>query len=160
MAAHRLTSMMMNLSTIKLRFVKGKGFASEAICAVTWSRWSHVEFALPNGYLGCQVNGGVALRKLNYDQVILEDFFNVSVTEKQKIDIFNFAYKQLGKPYDFSALVGILAHRDWHSEDSWFCSELVAAAFEAGGKPLLLNIENVDRITPGMLATSPLLIPC
>lgn len=40
---------------------------------------------------------------------------------------------QIGKPYDWSAIVGFLAWRDWNEPDSWYCSELAAAWCRAGG---------------------------
>jgi uncharacterized protein YycO len=47
------------------------------------------------------------------------------------------ALTRAGKPYDISAICGIA------------CSELIAAAFEVVGSPLLLNpLANVWRITP------------
>lgn len=54
---------------------------------------------------------------------------------------------QVGKPYDLTALVGWLSGRDWQEEDSWFCSELVAAAFEKSGSPLFRD-GTLTRVTP------------
>lgn len=39
------------------------------------------------------------------------------------------AASQLGKPYDYTAIVGLGLHRDWQEDDAWFCSELVAWSF-------------------------------
>jgi uncharacterized protein YycO len=66
------------------------------------------------------------------------------------------ARTQLGKPYDWGAIVGIALHRDWRAPDKWFCSELVAWACEQAGTKLL-RFDNLDRVTPGQLALSPLL---
>ena len=57
------------------------------------------------------------------------------------------ALTQLDKPYDFTALFGLLMHRDWQEEDSWFCSELVAWAFAQGGSPLF-KPDAIKRVTP------------
>lgn len=46
------------------------------------------------------------------------------------------ARSQIGKPYDWLGVLGIGLHRNWQADDSWFCSELVAWAFEAAGSPL------------------------
>lgn len=43
---------------------------------------------------------------------------------------------QVGKPYDWTALVGWLLWRDWSEDDSWYCSELAIAAALVGGKTL------------------------
>ena len=54
---------------------------------------------------------------------------------------------QIGKPYDYTAILGLGLHRDWQENDSWFCSELVAWGFNAAGHPLFRG-ECVRRITP------------
>jgi hypothetical protein len=40
----------------------------------------------------------------------------------------SFLRAQLGKPYDIEAIIAFIARRDWQQTDSWFCSELQAAA--------------------------------
>ena len=62
-------------------------------------------------------------------------------------EVINAARSQIGKPYDLTALFGLLMHRDWQEDDSWFCSELVAWAFSRGGSPLFRR-EVMHRITP------------
>jgi uncharacterized protein YycO len=62
--------------------------------------------------------------------------------------IWEAALTQVGKKYDWTALVGIPFHRDWSEDYAWFCSEFIAWAFDQGGTPLF-NSENIHRITPG-----------
>lgn len=71
-----------------------------------------------------------------------------------------YATQQIGKPYDWKAIVGWAMRRDWHKPGAWFCSELVEAAmYDAGCE--LLNLDNhVDRITPHDLLLSTRLQPC
>ena len=57
------------------------------------------------------------------------------------------ARSQVGKPYDLTALFGLLVRRDWQEADAWFCSELTAWAFQQGGSPLF-RPEALYRITP------------
>jgi uncharacterized protein YycO len=64
------------------------------------------------------------------------------------------ALTQAGKPYDFYAIGGIAFDRNWRDSHRWFCSELIAAAFEAAGSPLLNPSANVWRITPRDLLLS------
>ena len=41
---------------------------------------------------------------------------------------------QIGKPYDFTALFGIMVvNRNFQEPDSWFCSELIVYGLEEGG---------------------------
>jgi uncharacterized protein YycO len=67
---------------------------------------------------------------------------------------FKWALTQAGKSYDFSAIGGIALDRNWRDSRRWFCSELIAAAFEAVSSPLLNPSANVWRITPRDLLLS------
>jgi uncharacterized protein YycO len=58
--------------------------------------------------------------------------------------------QQVGKPYDWMALLSFIVHRDWASPKRWFCSELAAMAWDKGGSPLFRR-DAVFRISPGML---------
>lgn len=42
-------------------------------------------------------------------------------------------HEQLGKPYDWTAILGFLAWRDWSEPESWYCSELAAGWMQQGG---------------------------
>jgi hypothetical protein len=42
--------------------------------------------------------------------------------------VFEFMVSQLGKPYDWGGVFSLGIHRNWHDENKWFCSELLAAA--------------------------------
>jgi hypothetical protein len=74
-------------------------------------------------------------------------------------EAFAWALMQAGKSYDFSAICGIALDRNWRDSRRWFCSELIAAAFEAVGSPLLNPSANVWRITPRDLLLSTNLAP-
>ena len=149
-----------------LQFITSDSFVSRAIRAVTWSQFSHVDLvvpsaiyypsngAMPDMLLGAQADG-VKLRPRNYCKMTKCALVYANVTIEQSRTIYDFAMAQIGKPYDYTALMGNLLHRDWQEDDSWFCSELVAAAFAHAGVPLLRG--NHSRITPGMLLQSPLL---
>lgn len=141
---------------IKLRFVTGKGFISKAIRQVTWSPFSHVEFVVPEGYLGAHFKDGVQIRPEGYDHkgMTAEIFGTVECDHHVADKVLEFAYNQVGKKYDTGAIWGILSHRDIFDDEKWFCSELVCAAFHQAGLPLL-NLSKVNRVTPGMLLISP-----
>lgn len=148
-------------STIRLRFTKNNSITSRVIRALTWSDYSHVEFALDTGFLGSlgwggktksgvSYSGGVQLRPFDYNSTCEFQAAEIDVAdENTKQKILRFAMDQIGKPYDWTAVIGIEFHRDWNEDDGWFCSELFAAAFLQGGDPLIRDV--VDRITPGML---------
>ncbi|HJW26438.1 MAG TPA: YiiX/YebB-like N1pC/P60 family cysteine hydrolase [Rhodocyclaceae bacterium] len=116
------------------------------IRAVTWSAWSHV--ALVDGD---QVIEAVwpAVRVAPLAEVIAShsDHVIADLPCHSPEDVIKAARSQVGKPYDLTALAGLLAHRDWQENDRWFCSELVAWAFSQGGSPLF-RPEAMHRITP------------
>lgn len=144
---------------VELRFTTSSSLISKGIRLFTWSKFSHVEIVVPGkGYLGAHYGTGVKLRPFDYDigpNGKTQRAF-VACTPEQAQKVFEFAEKQINKPYDVSGCLGILFHRDWHNRtDSFFCSELVAAAFESAGFPLVNPIEKLDRVTPRDIFYSP-----
>jgi len=67
-----------------------------------------------------------------------------------------FLESQLGKKYDWMALVALPFGRNWQSPFKWFCSELVAKALVMTGQPNFLIKKH--RIFPSHLwAVAPFL---
>lgn len=64
------------------------------------------------------------------------------------------ARTQLGKPYDVFGALGVGFRRNWQETDRWFCSELIAYAFQESGHPLF-RPESLYRISPEDLWTLP-----
>lgn len=141
------------MAKVVLRFVTTRSLFSWIVRQACWSKFSHVEFALADGYLGAQGIGGVQLRPFDYEKNPIETFRYVNVTDKEYDAIMRYARAQIGKPYDWSGIFGIATHRDWHRANSWFCSELVAACFDFANHPLIKD--KVDRVTPEMLFELP-----
>lgn len=160
--------------------IKVPDIISMGIRDLTWSQYSHVEFVLDADWnspallrlaaiynnrkgldltIGARHSDGVQIRPSDYEAYPLDDRFLVEVTPEQKQTLIKFVLAQVGKPYDTSAILGILAHRDWRRQDSWFCSELVTAAFEAAGAPILYVPSHVNRITPRDTSLSIKLVP-
>jgi hypothetical protein len=155
-------------------FSTEKDLVSGTIRAFTWSSVSHVDIRLPAGLkygngrvtengdlVGARfaqdkgLNKGVSVRPWNYHKTSKEIWTVSDTTPETDAKIYEAALSQVGKPYDLSGIANFALHRDWREEDSFFCSELVAWAFEQAGAPLLNG--NCNRITPGMLLMSPLL---
>ncbi len=140
--------------------------SSWLIRQATWSRWSHVDLVLPDGtLLGARIDGGVKIRPNGYDH--FTDILRLSVASFTPLSralefsnptaeaaLYAWAHAQVGKPYDWSAILGVGLHRDWRDEGKWFCSELVYRAFEVAGLDLL-RIGGAWRVTPGLLSRSP-----
>lgn len=138
---------------VTLRFTRRKGFTPWLIRTYTWSEIDHVEFLLPNQgkTLGAIPNGGVQLRP--YVKQEGEIIAHVHCSSEVARKVMDFAHSQIGKKYDWSAIYGIAAKRDYHDPDRWICSELIAAAFEYAKLPLL-NV-NCNRFSPRDIYISP-----
>jgi hypothetical protein len=122
---------------MRIRFVTGHDFASLGIRVAEHDGWcTHVEAVMPDGtLLGAHFRGGVMARAADYDKGIATRQLIVSLdAAHDEEDKFNaFLRSQVGKSYDLTALAGFALGRDWHKADSWFCSELIAAALEESG---------------------------
>lgn len=140
---------------VKLRFIAENDPGSWLIRYWTFYDYSHVEFVLPEGYLGARVNGGVQIRPFDYVKPAKEVFAQVDLPAAKEWAVLSYAKAQVGKPYDLGAIIGLVLKQDWENKNAWFCSELVATAFDIAGCPII-NSAQVDRITPRDIAISPL----
>ena len=125
----------------RYQFVRQPDLTSDLIALGGAGDFSHVDILLDDGsLLGARsdsVGGkppGVQIRPADYvkdwtHQVVIA----VPCVPAQKAAALDFAFKQLGKPYDKLAIAGFIVGRDWRSPDHWFCSELGARVGEAGG---------------------------
>lgn len=143
---------------ITLQFVLGGGLPSQAIAWFSAGGFSHVDAVGPNGQLyGARsdrvglIDPGVQWRLpgyANWKQRVVMSLPVAGTTEKL---FWDFLLSQQYKPYDSSAIWGFASGRDWRTKDSWFCSELQAAALEASGASPDLYTP-INKITPAALA--------
>jgi len=144
---------------IRLQFVKGRAFSSRVISWFGAGRFSHVDAVNKDGSLwGARadhighVPAGFQIRPAGYEAWPLRVVYSLESTPAQERRFWDFQLAQLGKPYDHTAIWGFAFGRDWREEDSWFCSEVQAAASEyCGVMPELATPENT--VMPGTLAT-------
>ncbi|MDE2105504.1 MAG: hypothetical protein KGL39_50220 [Patescibacteria group bacterium] len=124
---------------IRLQFCSFPTIADGLIEWFTQGNVGHVDAVLPDGsLLGSQSSAcggkpaGVQIRPAGYDglrdPVIVE--FPGAFPQVLRSNFWGFLRLQIGKPYDMEAIRAFVAGRDWRAEDSWFCSELIAAALE------------------------------
>lgn len=147
---------------IYLRFSKAKTFASWLVSTWTGQWPSHCEFVVDHGkYLGSDIDTGVAYVDDEYYKDVefsRDEYYKIMVTASEKEAIMMHAESMLGKEYDTWALIGNMFRRNWQETKKWFCSELIAYAFDKGGR--LLIRDRTNRVTPGDLLLSTLLIQC
>ena len=140
---------------ISLQFSALNDIASEAIKLFERSWCSHVDAILPDGtLLGARadvygnVPAGVQIRPPGYAPFTRTLVVQLATTDAQEAAWMVFLDTQIGKPYDMLAIAAFAVARDWREPNSWFCSELIAAALEKCGwfpKPLA---EAANEITP------------
>ena len=123
------------MALLKWRIVSDCDPVSGIIRFVTRGIVSHVEFLFDDelGTIGARADGGVKIRPVDYCHFPVDFRFRVPCTDDQYNKAHNFLRAQLGKPYNFEDILGILVNRDWRESDSWICSELWAATMEEAG---------------------------
>jgi hypothetical protein len=139
---------------IRLQFIAENDPGSRLIQWFSAGEFSHVDAVLPDGMLlGARSNvvkgikAGVQVRPQEYLEFSKQAILAVPATETQERAFYNFLYMEIGKPYDHTAILAFLFNRGWRDTDSWYCSELVAAAGEAGFLFPRLVVP-VNKITP------------
>lgn len=138
------------MESVGLLFVGATDPVSKVIRWRTGSPWSHVALLDDTGgnLIEAWATKGVRARAplvpKASDAVELVRIYSPSA-----VDVWLNAVSQLGKPYDWMAVIGLGLGQSWNSNEKWFCSELAAWSLEAAG--IHTVFERVSRVTPGML---------
>ncbi|MDD2105723.1 hypothetical protein CMV24_15000 [Pseudomonas plecoglossicida] len=135
------------MSSIQLLFTTTRMPLSALIRAATWSRWSHVALVDGPNVIEAVALGGVRQISKNHAMSQATDYCLVDLPARYPQAIIDAARTQLGKPYDWTGIVGLGLHRNWQEEDSWFCSELVAWAAAETGEAWFRS-DALRRVTP------------
>ena len=121
---------------IKIRFVKSKGWESDAIVALEKTAMpftpSHVEAVTPDGfYLGAHFKDGTQKRPSNYDagQFEHELFLTLDATDEQTDKFYAILNEHIGEPYDWKAILGFIIPHHEHIPNHAICSALITLAF-------------------------------
>ena len=144
---------------ITLQFSSTPQWGSSLIRKLTWSWASHVDFVLDDktlfGALAVENGGGVQFHELHkLDYYTRVERYTIEAPDA----VLDIAFSQDKKKYDWKGVFGFLfKKRKWQEDDRWFCSELVAYAFQEAGMPLIRDYSY--RITPRDLLLSTLLTP-
>jgi uncharacterized protein YycO len=122
---------------IKLRFVSHPGIFNWACTIAQYGFWAtHVEAVTPEGTLIGAMSDGVKAREPFYDagKFNQEMFLEVSATPEQEDIFYEYLLSQIGKPYDYGAVLSFFyPSRDWQESDHWDCAELIGTSLAMGG---------------------------
>ena len=131
---------------IRILFCRKHTIGSIMLRGFLWSQWSHVAIIDGDHVIEAIFGHGVVRRPL---QEVLDECSYFEIVPFMVRDpelVIAAAGSQVGKPYDWQGVVGIGVRRKWQDMDAWFCSELVAWAFQEAGQPLFRV--HAWRITP------------
>ena len=139
-----------------LQFCAFPSLAGRLIALFTEGSVGHVDAVLPGGsLLGAQNEAGlggqpsgVQVRPMGYGGMHNIRRITLSVSPATDDAFLAFLMKQLGKPYDMTAIEAFVVERDWREPDSWICSELQAAALEAASVFANPLAAPANKITP------------
>jgi uncharacterized protein YycO len=142
---------------------RGTSLVSRLIRWQNRSDYSHASIVLPSGtHIESREGQGVLVHAkftlTNPTEQV--DWFAVNGLTATHVDaLVDFITAQAGKAYDWPMVFGFISRSRVEGHESggkWFCSELVFAALEAAGRPLLARTEAWE-VAPGLLARSPYL---
>lgn len=132
--------------SVRVVFTRRHHPGSVLLRSFLWSPWSHV--GLIDGGTVIEAVGGAGVRVRPLADMLAEAsrYEIVDMPARDPQAVIAAARAQVGKPYDWGGVVGVGFRRRWQDDDAWFCSELVAYSFAAGGSPLMRG--DAWRITP------------
>ncbi len=150
---------------VELQFSRQADPISSLIALESASPFSHVDAVIPPGctwaepghLLGARndksggMPKGVWVRPPNYHKWAAKVRFHVPATAAQEGAFYDYLHKQIGKPYDTSAIWGFAAGRNWRKDGSWYCSELITGAGEMATILPWLYIA-MNKVNPGTCA--------
>lgn len=132
---------------VPLVYTRRKTFLSRGLQGFLWSDWSHV--ALVDVHTGSSIEAvfGIGVREVDLDVTLKgTEYRMVAVPTPDPRAVIQVARAQVSKPYDTMGCLGIAVRRQWQDDDSFFCSELAAFAFDKAGDPKFSA--EAWRITP------------
>lgn len=138
------------MSHITVVFTRRRSIGSLALRTWMHSRFSHCALLDPDtGTVIEAVASGVQERPL---QDLIHDASHhefVRIPCRNPWAVLAAAREQVGKPYDWKAILGFWLRRSWQKEDAFICSELVAWALDVVGEPVVRR--EAYRVSPEAL---------
>jgi hypothetical protein len=148
------------MADLRIRFITESGFVSWAIRWVTFSEFSHVEIGLPDGtWLGAHAGTGVQIRPADYCKPTFERRYAIPLTQPAYDAGMKYALAQIGTPYNYADIAGLLFHRNMSGKGRAICSQFVFDVMGAAGLAPLNVLAGYDfRVTPDILHLAPIFI--
>lgn len=139
------------MSRFAIVLCKNRSIGSAFLRFAMWSRWSHsaiVDREAGVVYDSTLIHGGC--RKWTCEEFARKyphmEMRGLDVPPIKEVAAAAWLEEQVGKGYDWTALVGFLFRRDWQEDDVWFCSEHSETFRSLFAAPLFRL--DAGRITP------------
>lgn len=132
---------------MKIHFCKSNDIGGFLIRLFTFSRWNHVAIEIDGVVFEAVTGDGVQAVRAETFAGRWAKTEAVTVRADNPAEAKRFLSRQLGKPYDWLAIVALPFRESWQHPDKWFCSELATQALRLGGATLPGRIPS-GRVTP------------
>ena len=144
---------------IRIAQYKGKSLTSKIIKFKTRGVYSHTAIMLDDNKIVEAWQGSNEVRIIEslsdgHKPGTEVDIYYLDATQSQQVLFVEFVMEQLGKKYDYLGILGFVFNRNFHGQDSWFCSELFMAACVYAGIVVLKNTESWQA-SPSLITKSP-----
>lgn len=157
---------------IRVQFVCERALGSRIISWFSAGHLSHVDVVIPEGLdwrlpveikrdapafpipghlMGARIKGGVLVRPPDYAKFNHRVVMAIPVSNVEWVAFWRFMHQQLGKRYDWLAILAFLFNRDWRAPDRWICSELYTGALEARPRSPRFYLA-ANKVTPNAAA--------
>jgi hypothetical protein len=152
------------MPNLVIRFVNSLGFVSSAIDFVEGGagEFDHAECldVATSEWIGAHDDGGFQRRPYNYMKPSRERRYAIPCNQDEYDAGMKWLNSQIGVPYNFMDILGILTHKDLTSSGKMICSQaMFTYIYKALGQlPLNALEENANRITPEILHLAPIFI--
>ncbi len=134
---------------------RGRGLISWLIRWQTRGNYSHAALLRPDGMIVEAWQGkGVQVKAMT--DLAEVDIYSVAMTPEQWGTALDYATSQVGRGYDYWAVIRFIDRRNMPANDKWFCSELVFESLARAGVRLFERIMPW-AVSPGLIAISPML---
>lgn len=118
---------------MKIHFCKSNDIGGWLIRFLTFSNWNHVAIEINGLVWDSTGRKGVKVWTVETFFKQYEKIETRSVFNKNEYAAQDFLRQQLGKEYDWTALIAFPFREDWNNKNKWFCSELVTETLIKSG---------------------------
>lgn len=140
-------------SMTKVHFCRSSTIVGLLIQLATFSRWNHVALEINGTIYEADMIYGVRKLPLAPFKRMWTETRAVEVDVPNMLALYEFMEAQLGKKYDFTAILALPFRRDWQDPEKWYCSEYLAGGLRKGGVPVAVR-EDAHRVKPNDLWTA------